>query len=269
MDRHKLKSLIESVARQELSSEDALNQLKDFPYHDLGYARLDSHRAFRQGIPEVIFCPGKTPRQVIEIACELKAHHNLVAATKVSDEMADLVLKELSDAVYYKTARLIIWGEMPPVKTNLPAVAVITAGTADIPVAEEAALFLLSSAINVKRLYDVGVAGIHRLIDNLDELRQCPITIVVAGMDGVLPSVVGGLLAGPVIAVPTSVGYGTSFGGVTALLTMLNSCAAGVTVLNIDNGFGAAVAALRMLAMIEQTVPLNKVESSVENNRQT
>lgn len=251
MDRHKLKSLIESVARQELSTEDALCQLKDFPYHDLGYARLDSHRAVRQGMPEVIFSLGKTPRQIIEIACELKAHHDLVAATKVTDEVADLVLKELPDAVYYKTARLILWGQMPDLDSDLPVVAVVTAGTADVPVAEEAALFLLACGINVKRLYDVGVAGIHRLMDNLDDLRQCSVTIAVAGMDGVLPSVVGGLLAGPVIAVPTSVGYGTSFGGVTALLTMLNSCAAGVTVLNIDNGFGAAMAAMRVLSVIQ------------------
>lgn len=247
MDRTKLQAILAAVASGELPWQDAFDQLKALPYEELGFAKIDSHRALRQGFPEVIFCPGKTPEQIAKIARQMKAGHHLVLATRADAAQAQSVLSELEGAVYDQASRIIIVGRWPDPDESLQPVAVVSAGTADLSVAEEAAVVLGAHCVPVRRLYDVGVAGIHRLFDNLGIFRSVAATIVVAGMDGVLPSVIGGLVEGPVIAVPTSVGYGASFQGLAALLTMLNSCAAGLTVVNIDNGFGAAMAALRIV----------------------
>lgn len=250
MDKDRLAELLNSVASGVLSPQDAAAQLAHMPYRDLGFAKLDFHRAIRQGLPEVVFCPGKSPEQIIEIMQTLSKNHALVLATRADTEIANLVCTQLPAVSYHRTARILACGKFPPADPNLPRVNVISAGTADIVVAEEAATVLEAIGIAVARTYDVGVAGIHRLLDRLEDLRANPISIVIAGMDGVLPSVAAGLLAGPVIAVPTSVGYGASFNGLAALLTMLNSCAAGLTVVNIDNGFGAAVAAFRAITLL-------------------
>lgn len=250
MDRQRLEKLLSSVARGEIDADAALQELKEFPYRDLGFARIDSHRTLRQGLPEVIFSPGKTAEQIAAIADELYQTHALVVATRAGADTAKDVLALSPSAQYHAQGKMLIWGEMPAINEGAARVNVLSAGTADIAVAEEAALFLTAHGVRCQRLYDVGVAGIHRLFGNLELLSKATVTIVVAGMDGALPSVVGGLLAGPVIAVPTSIGYGASFEGLAALLTMLNSCAAGLTVVNIDNGFGAAVAALRILSLV-------------------
>jgi NCAIR mutase (PurE)-related protein len=247
MDRDRILEVLQAVANQELSAADAMERLRHLPFEDLGFAKLDLHRSLRQGMAEVIFCPGKTARQVAEIATRLSQHHSVVLASRATPELAREVLTHVDAATYHELAQMLVFGPLPQPDESLPKVAVVTAGTADLPVAEEAALVLQAHAVPVIRINDVGVAGIHRLLGNLDTLKQASLTIVVAGMDGALPSVIAGLLPGPVIAVPTSVGYGASFQGMAALLTMLNSCAAGLTVVNIDNGFGAAAAALRLL----------------------
>jgi NCAIR mutase (PurE)-related protein len=254
MDRAKLEELLKAVSQGALSPSDALESIKNLPYQDLGFATLDSHRGVRQGLPEVVFCPGKTSEQIVQIMRHLYAHHELVLATRATVEVAQSVRAELPGVVYNEQARTLILGDIPETNQSLSKVNIVCAGTADVPVAEEAAMVLSACAIPVNRLYDVGVAGIHRLLDRLPELRSNPITIVIAGMDGALPSVVAGLLEGPVIAVPTSIGYGANFQGVAPLLTMLNSCAAGLTVVNIDNGFGAAVAAFRVVAMVKSAI---------------
>lgn len=246
MDSEKVVNLLESVASGELTASQAAELLKDLPFTDLGFAKPDNHRGLRQGMPEVIFCPGKTPEQIVQIAQQLKAAHQVVLATRCQPDIAEKVLPLLPEAQYDALARLIVWGQ-PAQRADHSFVAVVCAGTADLPVAQEAAAVLSAASVRVETCYDVGVAGIHRLLANLPMLRQASVVIVVAGMDGALPSVVGGLLACPVIAVPTSVGYGASFQGLAALLTMLNSCATGITVVNIDNGFGAAAAAIRIL----------------------
>jgi NCAIR mutase (PurE)-related protein len=246
VDKAKLLFLLESIAQGKVSPGSALETLKDLPYADLGFARIDSHRSLRHGHAEVIFCPGKTAEQIAAIAGKLRETHDLVIASRANEALSAEVLKLYPSATYEKSARAIVFGSMPDTVIGAPIVNVVTAGTADIPVAEECLLFLQAASVPVQRLYDVGVAGIHRLLDNLELLKKGSITVVCAGMDGALPSVVGGLMEGPVIAVPTSVGYGASFEGLAPLLSMLNSCSAGITVVNIDNGFGAAYAALRM-----------------------
>jgi len=256
MDKHRLEELLNAVAAGQLSAADACDRLKELPYQDLGFAKLDLHRGLRQGLPEVVFCPGKTAQQIAEIMRRLFANHDLVLATRATVELATAVKEELAGVQYRDQARMLILGDIPPPDQALPAVNIISAGTADIAVAEEAALILEGSAVPIVRTYDVGVAGIHRLLDKLPELRTAAVSIVVAGMDGVLPSVVAGLLPGPVIAVPTSIGYGANFQGIAPLLTMLNSCAAGLTVVNIDNGFGAGVAAFRVLSVLKQRLPI-------------
>jgi NCAIR mutase (PurE)-related protein len=252
MDKEKLKSLLDAVANKQVTADEAMEQLRRLPYEELGFAKIDLHRQLRQGMPEVIYCPGKTAGQVIEIARRLRQHHKLVLASRATADLARQVLAEVEDCVYSELASMIICGEIPQPDDALPAVAIITAGTADLPVAEEAAVVLQAVALPVVRVNDVGVAGIHRLFDNLETIEKTEMAIVVAGMDGALPSVVAGLLGRPVIAVPTSVGYGASFAGMAALLTMLNSCAAGLTVVNIDNGFGAAMACLRIAQAVRQ-----------------
>jgi NCAIR mutase (PurE)-related protein len=234
--------LLEDVNRGELSVEQALVRLKDFPYEDLGFARLDSHRTLRKGFPEVVFCPGKTVEQIVGIVERIRAREGRVLAARATSEVAGAVREAFPDAVYHGAARMLVLGGAAT-PSGRGTVLVVSAGTADIPVADEAAVTAETLGSQVERLYDVGVAGIHRLFDNREQLFAANVLVVAAGMEGALASVVAGLVDRPVVAVPTSVGYGASFGGLSALLTMLNSCAPGVSVVNIDNGFGAGYVA--------------------------
>lgn len=249
MDTARLEALLTRVADGDMSPETAVSILRDLPFQDLGFAKIDLHRHLRQGMAEVIFCPGKTAEQIAIIAANLKSQHDLVLATRAEPAQAQAVQALMPTLAprYEISSRVLVWGELPDCNPALPVVAVVTAGTADLPVASEAAIVLRAHAVPVRCVNDAGVAGLHRLFAQVDVLKQAGVIICVAGMDGALPSVLAGLMPQPVIAVPTSVGYGASFDGLAALLTMLNSCAAGVTVVNIDNGFGAACAALRLI----------------------
>jgi hypothetical protein len=242
MNVKEVEKLLNDVRGGQTSVEEALSILKDFPYTDLGFARIDNHRELRTGYPEIIYCAGKSVEQVKEIFRFMASKENNVIGTRANNEMYEAVRDILPDTVYYSVARII---SLQKKKTEPPEsrIAVITAGTSDMPVAEEAAITAELLGNNVVRIYDAGVAGIHRLVDKLPEIRSCRVIIVIAGMEGALASVVGGLVDKPVIAVPTSVGYGANFGGISALLAMLTSCSAGVTVVNIDNGFGAGFSA--------------------------
>lgn len=251
MNPDALRRLLESVRQGRQSVDEALEALRNLPYEDLGYARVDHHRALRRGQPEVIYCPGKTPEQVAGIASRLRAANPIVLATRATVDVYTEVAKLCPDASYDPTGRLIVIGR-PQVVPGLGRPLVVAAGTSDLPVAEEAVGTLAAYGHEVSKLYDVGVAGLHRLLGSLDLLQQADVLIVVAGMDGALPSVIGGLCRQPVIAVPTSVGYGSSFGGLAALLSMLNSCASGVAVVNIDNGFGAALMADAILRTVKR-----------------
>jgi pyridinium-3,5-biscarboxylic acid mononucleotide synthase len=248
MRRERVRALLEDVAAGRASIEQALSQLDSAPVEDLGFANIDHHRALRAGYPEVMFGEGKTVEQTLTICEHLAAKGDGFLVTRSSvEQRAALAAKfpALKVHALARTARLA--GAVAPENPAAKKALVVTAGTSDLPVAEEAAETLAALGIGVARLTDVGVAGIHRVLAQQDALREAAVVIVVAGMDGALPSVVGGLVRVPVIAVPTSVGYGASFEGLSALLAMLNSCAAGVTVCNIDNGFGAAMAAARIL----------------------
>jgi len=242
MNIKEVEKLLTDVKNGETSVEKALETLRNFPYTDLGFARIDHHRELRTGYPEIIYCAGKTIDQVREIFSVMSARENNVIGTRATPEMYESIKKILPEAVYYPVARIISHQKKKPSCPDT-AIAVITAGTSDIPVAEEAALTAELLGNNVLRIYDAGVAGIHRLVDKLPDIRKCRVIIVIAGMEGALASVVGGLVDKPVIAVPTSVGYGANFGGISALLAMLTSCSTGVTVVNIDNGFGAGFSA--------------------------
>ena len=242
MTPDRLAEMLTQVQQGVLPVEQALERLKHLPFEDLGFARIDHHRTLRKGFSEVIWGPGKTSRQIAAIASRLVENGQPALITRLDENKAREVQTSLPALLYYPEARLGALGAQPIPATQL-SILVIAAGTADIPVAEEAVISAEWLGNKVERLYDVGVAGIHRLFDNLDQLMAASVLIVVAGMEGALPSVIGGLVDRPIIAVPTSIGYGASFGGVAALLAMLNSCAAGVTVVNIDNGFGAAAAA--------------------------
>ena len=244
MDKSYIKKIIEKVSLGEESVDSAMHQLQHLPYTDLSFAKVDNHRSIRSGFPEVIFCPGKTTDQISTIFSHLArvSPHSPVLATRATPDMYLEVQKAVPGASYYQTARCIV-NEMPEKPLREGIVLVICAGTADLPVAEEAAVCCQVMGNRVERLFDVGVAGIHRLLDNQEYIHRASVIIVVAGMEGALASVVGGLTDKPLIAVPTSIGYGASFGGLAALLTMLNSCAAGIGVVNIDNGFGAAALA--------------------------
>ncbi len=240
MDKRHLKKLLRDVKKGARSPQNAFEALKTLPFQELGFAKLDSHRALRKGFPEVIFCPGKTKPQIVKIFKELAAKHDTVLATKADYETFKVVGKVSPGAKYYIDAQMIVLRKQSRAKKKKKAgIYVVTAGTADIPVAEEAALTCEVMGAEVSRIYDVGVAGLHRLAGKMKELHKAKCIIVVAGMEGALASVVGGLVSCPVIAVPTSVGYGANFQGLAALLAMLNSCAPGVAVVNIDNGFGA------------------------------
>ena len=247
MNEDLLEKILHDVRNGTLSEEEALERLRHLSFEDMGFARVDHHRALRQGMPEVVFAQGKKPEQVAAILERLAAHNSLVIATRADRDDLDAVKKLLPEARCFPDARIIAVGEPPQPDPDAPYVLVVSAGTSDQPVAEEAAVVAELLGLRVERLYDVGVAGLHRLLSYLDLIRGASVLIVVAGMEGALPSVVGGLVRSPVIAVPTSVGYGASFGGLAALLGMLNSCAPGVAVVNIDNGFGAAVMARRIL----------------------
>ena len=212
-------------------------------YEDIGFAKVDHNRQRRKGFPEVIYCEGKTPAQVAKIAQTIWANGHNVLATRADRKAFSAVKRAIGSVKYYEAARIIVAKKEPRRSVAGSFVAIITAGTADLPVAEEAAVTAEFLGLKVERIFDVGVAGIHRLIKNLPKIKESKVVIVVAGMEGALPSVVGGLIDKPIIAVPTSVGYGSSFNGLAALLTMLNSCAPGIAVVNIDNGFGAAVMA--------------------------
>lgn len=240
-----LKQVLASVKDGTLSVEDALLKIKTQPFEDIGFAKVDLHRKFRQGAAEVIYGAGKTPAQMLGILRTMQAHgQKTVLITRLREEAAEEIGREIP-LQYDKTARVGIVGTLPQ-PDGIGRIAVVTGGTSDIPVAEEAALTAQTLGNEVLRLYDVGVAGLHRLLSNLDEIMSASVVIAIAGMEGALASVVGGLVDCPVIAVPTSVGYGASFGGVSALLSMLNSCASGVSVVNIDNGFGAGYLASRI-----------------------
>jgi len=249
MDIEKLKELLSGVQNGQVGIDQALERLRTLPYDDLGYARLDLHRTLRQGIPEVVFCQNKTVEQAAAILERLWQHHDRVLGTRVTPEMAEGIQKRLPEARYEPFSRLICLSRRPlPVPLDDSAHALVaTGGTADLPVAEEAAQTLEFLGDRVVRLYDVGVAGVHRLLDKQELLLRAQVVISVAGMEGALTSVIGGLVNVPVIGVPTSVGYGASFHGLAALLSMLNSCSPGVAVVNIDNGFGAGVFAHRIL----------------------
>lgn len=244
MDPKHLRALLERVSQGETNVEAAVRELADLPYKDVGgFARVDHHRHLRTGFPEVILGLGKTPTQIARILGELAATGANVLATRVADAAVPEVLAAVPTARHEATARCIVVEQAPIADRGRGTVLVLAAGTSDLPVAEEAALTARLGGNRVERLYDVGVAGVHRLLSERARLEAASVLIVVAGMEGALPSVVAGLVSKPVVAVPTSVGYGASFGGIAALLGMLNSCAAGVTAVNIDNGFGAGYAA--------------------------
>jgi NCAIR mutase (PurE)-related protein len=249
MDIDKLRQLLEGIQQGNTTVDEALQQLRQLPYEDLGFARLDLHRALRNAIPEVVFCEGKTVQHTIAILKRLWQHHERVMGTRVSPEMAEAILREIPEAHYEPLSRLVtlVRGKNPDQPKDAPYALVVTGGTADLPVAEEAAQTLEFMGSRVERAYDVGVAGIHRLFDQLSFINGASVILSIAGMEGALTSVVGGLASCPVIGVPTSVGYGASFKGLAALLSMLNSCATGVAVVNIDNGFGAGIVAHRIL----------------------
>lgn len=242
MTGQELEKLLNEIRDGAKSVPEVMEILKSFPYTDLGFARIDHQREIRTGYPEIIYCAGKTITQVREIFRVMAGRENNIVGTRASLEMFEAVKEICPDAIYYEEAKII---SVQKKKPSVPetGIAVITAGTSDIPVAEEAAVTAELFGNKVVRIYDAGVAGIHRLVDKLPEIRLCRVAVVIAGMEGALASVVGGLVDIPVIAVPTSVGYGASFGGLSALLAMLTSCSTGVTVVNIDNGFGAGFSA--------------------------
>ncbi len=239
MNERQLARLLREVRAGRLSVADALGRLRGLPFEDLGFAKVDTHRALRTGFPEVVFGQGKTPEQVVHIARRIAERHRVALCTRCTEEMKQAAEQAFGQVQWHETARIMVVGKPPRPSPRARPVAVVSAGTADAPVAEEAAVTAETLGCRVERIYDAGVAGIHRLLVHRQRLDQARAIVVVAGMEGALASVVGGLVTAPVIAVPTSVGYGASFQGLAPLLTMLNSCAAGVAVVNIDNGFGA------------------------------
>ena len=244
--RDRIRALLERFREGAVELEAVLEELALLPYRDALDARVDTHRELRQGVPEVILGEGKTVAQIVRIARVLRESGANVLVTRVAEDAANAVRDTFPEAVYHADARLLALRHGPVIPQGRGTLLVVSAGTADLPVAEEAALTAELLGQKVERLVDVGVAGLHRLLGSLEALRSARVLIVVAGMEGALPSVVGGIVDRPVIAVPTSVGYGASFGGIAALLAMLNSCASNVAVVNIDNGFGAAVVATLM-----------------------
>ncbi len=243
MNVESLKKLISDIKKGKVETAEALETLKTLPFEEMGFATLDTHRSLRQGFPEVILGQGKTPVQIIGIIKKMRARKENILITRVDAAKARMIKKAVKNSSYNKNAKTIFIKSHPIKITGKGMILVICAGTSDIPVAEEAVVTAEAMGNKVERLYDVGVAGIHRLLHKKEKILAANVLIVVAGMEGALPSVVGGLVSRPVIAVPTSIGYGANLGGLTTLLAMLNSCVAGVTVVNIDNGFGAGYAA--------------------------
>jgi len=242
LDEKTLRQLLIDISTQKIGVDQAYESLRKLPFEDISFARLDHHRKLRSGFPEVVLCQGKVLEHVVSIMERLATGPGPILATRATPEVYEACSKRVKDLVYKDLARVIVY-EPNPLPKKSGTILVLTAGTADIPVAEEAAVTAEVMGNQVDRLYDVGVAGLHRLLADLDRIQSASVLIVVAGMEGALPSVVGGLVSRPVIAVPTSIGYGASLGGLAALLAMLNSCSAGITVVNIDNGFGAGFAA--------------------------
>ncbi|MHC4123555.1 MAG: nickel pincer cofactor biosynthesis protein LarB [Planctomycetota bacterium] len=254
MQTEKLKKLLAEVRDGTINIDEAVEKLRHLPFEDLEFACIDHHREIRQGLPEVIYCPGKTTEQIIKIFSALASKGNNVLATRAQEEIFEALAetKQYPGLKYEKLAKAIVL-EQKPIKPSKSVIPVVTAGTADIPVATEAKVTAEIMGQRVELICDVGVAGLHRLLGQLEKLQNANVVIVVAGMEGALASVIGGLVNCPVIAVPTSIGYGANFQGISALLTMLNSCAAGVTVVNIDNGFSAGVTASLINRKIEKT----------------
>ena len=238
MDREKIKELLQNVKTGKIEVAEALCILKSLPYEDLGFAKIDTHRDLRKGFPEVILCKGKTLEQVTKIIERRSSGNEVIMATKANKEVYEAIRNMRADVIYYEIAGIVVIGQRRG-KTSKKTILIVSAGTADLPIAEEAAITAEVMGNTVERLYDVGVAGVHRLFDNKEKLFHANVIVVVAGMEGALVSIVGGLVDKPLVAIPTSVGYGASFDGLAALLTMLNCCAPGVVVVNIDNGFGA------------------------------
>lgn len=251
MNKKEIEKILQQFKSGQIEIEEVLGKLKHFPYDDLGFAKIDNQRHLRKGFPEVIFCQGKTLEQITKITKRIKETGGKIVATRAVPEVYQGIKKVISEVTYFKEARIVAVEEEKKVSSKF--ILVVSGGTADIPVAEEAAVIAELMGNRVDRLYDVGVAGLHRLLTNSKKILAANVLIVVAGMEGALPSVVGGLVDKPIIAVPTSVGYGASFKGFSALLTMLNSCAPGLAVVNIDNGFGAGY----MASLINQ---LNEVK---------
>ncbi|MCR3923118.1 MAG: nickel pincer cofactor biosynthesis protein LarB [Firmicutes bacterium] len=237
MDKKHLRTLLQNVRNEDLTIDEAMDRLRHLEYEDLGFAKVDHHRDLRQGFPEVIYCPGKTTEQIVKIAESMAHTTNSVLATRAEAHVYAALKEVFPDAEYHELPKAVVVHRDQNDK-GIGTVLIVAAGTADLAVAEEAALTAQLMGSRVERLYDVGVSGIHRLFSNQDKLMNANVLVVVAGMEGALASVVGGLVDKPIIAVPTSVGYGANFGGLSALLTMLNTCATGVSVVNIDNGFG-------------------------------
>lgn len=244
MNPQQLRRLLESVANGDLSPDQALAGLAELPYADLGFAKLDLHRELRNGLPEAVYAEGKTTPDLRAIAGRMMSAHGRVLLTRIHPEAAEALLADHPEAAYHERARILTVGE-PHARVE-GSITILAAGTSDLPVAEEAAVCASWFGHPVERCFDVGIAGLHRLLGNLPAIRQADVVIAVAGMDGALPTVVASLVPAPVVAVPTSVGYGASFGGLAPLLTMLNGCAPGIGVVNIDNGYGAAVLASRI-----------------------
>lgn len=251
MNKEDITAILEKVKSGELEVDAAASSLKDLPFKDLGFAKVDNHRSLRNGFPEVIFCEGKSLDEIEGIVKEMLKHENNILASRASREVYQRIKKIAPEAVYHERPRMVFI-EKQKLKKTKSKILVVSGGTSDMPVAEEAVITAEALGNSVESLYDVGVAGIHRLLGNLDKLDEAEVIIAVAGMEGALASVVGGLVDKPVIAVPTSVGYGANFGGVSALLTMINSCSSGIGVVNIDNGFGAAYLASTINLQIEK-----------------
>ena len=246
MKEENIRELLDRISRGEVSVDEGIEKLKDLPYEDIGVAHIDHHRSLRRGLPEVIFGEGKNVSEILSIMDKISKQGENIIVTRLDLTKANDISEKYPKSNYHERSRILTLMDHPIKSRGRGTILVISAGTSDIPVAEEAALTARFMGNEVETIYDLGVAGLHRLLGHRDQLRKASILIVVAGMEGALPSVVGGLVDKPVVAVPTSVGYGASFQGVTALLGMLNSCASGVTVVNIDNGFGAGYAASLM-----------------------
>lgn len=248
---NKLKELFEQYKHGEISYEEAENQIKTLPYKDIDFAKVDHHRKLRHGFPEVIFCPGKTKEQIYKILIELKLHNELILATRADKETADYIISNIKNCFYDEKSGIIQCGKLPD-QLSERYVLVATAGTADSSVAYESITVLRAFGIRTKTIFDCGVAGSHRIFGEIEKIQNASAIIAIAGMEGALASFIGGLATAPVIAVPTSIGYGAAFGGIAALLGMLNSCSSNVSVVNIDNGFGAAYITAMIIKQTEK-----------------